>query len=221
MCVNYQAPNKDILDTIMGHFSSLDPGSWKTDVWQDYPAPIIRKGMDGAPEGMIATYGMTPKKRMPRNLRLTTMNARAETIGTLPTYKRAWRESHRCLVPMTAFFEPCYETGKNVWMGIGMADDAPFAVAGLWKEWDGETGLEYSFTQITINADEHSLMKRMHKPDDEKRSLVIIPRKEWEDWLNCDDPEYARTFLRHHPAELMKAWPKPARPAKVEQLPLL
>ena len=34
---------------------------------------------------------------------------------------------------------------------------------------------------ITINADEHALMRRMHKPGDEKRSLVILPHDEV-DW---------------------------------------
>jgi putative SOS response-associated peptidase YedK len=51
-------------------------------------------------------------------------------------------------------------------------------------------------------------MKRMHKPEDEKRSLVIVPRDEWDDWLNCTDPEYARAFMNLYSADLMRAWPK-------------
>ena len=113
---------------------------------------------------------------------------------------------------MISFDEPCYESSKAEDWSIAMADKAMFAVAGLWREWDGEAGPETSFTQLTINADDHPLMKRFHKPGDEKRSLVIVPQSEWDDWLGCADPEYARSFLRHYPAELMTSWPSPRAP---------
>jgi putative SOS response-associated peptidase YedK len=107
---------------------------------------------------------------------------------------------------MQGFFEPCYESGKAVRHQISMLNDAPFAVAGLWRTWEEENGLRsYSFTQITINADEHPLMKRMHKSDDEKRNLVIVAETDYEDWLSCRNPELARTFLKNYPAELMRA----------------
>ena len=52
-------------------------------------------------------------------------------------------------------------------------------------------------------------MRRFHKSGDEKRALVIVPQIEWDDWLECIDPEYARGFLRHCPVELMRAWEFP------------
>lgn len=48
----------------------------------------------------------------------------------------------------------------------------------------------------------------MHKPEDEKRSLVNVPREDWDDWLNCSDSEFARAFMTLYSAELMKAWQK-------------
>lgn len=98
-----------------------------------------------------------------------------------------------------------------------MEDESPFAVGGLWREWkepDGETS--FSFTQLTVNADEHPLLKRFHKPGDEKRSLVIIPETEYDDWFACKDPELARSFMRLLPAQLLTAAPapKPPRPKK-------
>jgi len=97
-----------------------------------------------------------------------------------------------------------------------------FAVAGLWRQWDGGAGPEYSFTQLTINADDHPLMRRFHKPGDEKRALVIVPQDEWDDWLSCTDLEYARSFLRHYPADLMTSWaaPKPPRVKKEASEPV-
>jgi putative SOS response-associated peptidase YedK len=55
-------------------------------------------------------------------------------------------------------------------------------------------------------------MRRFHKPGDEKRALVIVPQNEWDDWLNRNNPEYARSFLRHYPHELMRAWEFPVPP---------
>ena len=121
-------------------------------------------------------------------------------------------------MPTRAFYEPNYEIGKLVRWGIGMADQSMFAVGSLWSEWDGEAGPEYSFTQLTINTDKHPLMRRFHKPSDEKRALAIVPQSEWDDWLSGSDPEYARGLLRYYPAEQMRAWefPVPPRAKKSE-----
>jgi putative SOS response-associated peptidase YedK len=97
---------------------------------------------------------------------------------------------------MTAFYEPCYESGKAVRWGIGMADQSMFAVASLWREWESEAGTEASFTQLTMNADDDPLMRRCHKPGDDKRALVIVPQAEWGEWLDCRYPEYVCSFLR-------------------------
>jgi hypothetical protein len=78
---------------------------------------------------------------------------------------------------------------------IGMADGSPLAIAGLWREWkdqaDGSTSA--SFTMLTVNADEHPLMKRFHRPGAEKRSVVIIPPTAYEDWLSCKSTDEARS----------------------------
>ena len=44
------------------------------------------------------------------------------------------------------------------------------------------------------------------------RSLVVLPPEDVDAWLACRDPELARSFLRHYPAERMKAWAAPAAP---------
>lgn len=212
-----------MLEQVMGVLIDLhDAERWKPETWKDYSAPIVRRGTDGTREGLLATYGMVPRKRIPEGVRpFDTMNARAETVGQLRSFSGAWKRSQLCLVPMTAFYEPCYESGKASRWGIGMADQSMFAVGGLWREWDGTDGPEWSFTQLTINADDHPLMQRFHKPGDEKRALVIVPQNEWDDWLQASEPEYARSFLRHYPAEAMTSWecPVPSRAKKADTPP--
>jgi putative SOS response-associated peptidase YedK len=180
-------------------------------VWQDYPAPIIVGGQLGERQVKLATYGMVPKRKIPEGVKkYTTMNARAETVGTLRSYSKAWKAAQLCLVPLRRFYEPNWETGKNVWWEIGMAEDAPFAVAGLWRLWDEPDGtVSHSFTQLTVNADDHPLMKHFHRPGAEKRSLVIVAPADYDDWLTCKDPERARAYLNLYPAHLMKGEPRP------------
>ncbi|NRR33769.1 SOS response-associated peptidase family protein [Oxalobacteraceae bacterium] len=194
---------------------------WREEIYRDYHAPFIIHNADGQRQALLGSYGFVPKRRLRPGEQLTTMNARAETVGQLRTYKGAWASSRLCLVPMRHFYEPNWEQHAHVRWAIGMADEAPFAVAGIYRAWEEEDGsLSHSFTQLTINADEHALMNRFHKKDDEKRSLVIIPQAEYDNWLSCRNPEAARAFLQPYPAELMAAYPAPklAPPPKQAEL---
>lgn len=38
---------------------------------------------------------------------------------------------------------------------------------------------------MTINADDHVLMNRFHKPTDEKRMVVILRDETYQDWLEA------------------------------------
>ncbi|MEO9383168.1 SOS response-associated peptidase [Chromobacterium phragmitis] len=199
MCVNFLPPSRAQLREWFG----CDPGEWQwqEEAWQDYLAPILTR--DGL---RLASYGFVPKRHQPAGVRLSTMNARAETIGQLRSYRDAWRHGQLCLVPMQAFYEPCYDSGRAVRTKISMADGAPFAAAGLWREWrEADGSVNLAFTQITINADGHAVMGRMHLPGDEKRSLAIIPAGRYRQWLSCSDPEQARAFLQPFEAEDMRA----------------
>jgi hypothetical protein len=40
-----------------------------------------------------------------------------------------------------------------------------------------------SFTMLTINADSHPVMRRFHRPADEKRTPVVLPAHLFDAWL--------------------------------------
>jgi putative SOS response-associated peptidase YedK len=211
VCTNYAAARRD---HIFKHFGVEPPDSpWRDEVWKDYPAPIIRRG-EGEARADLATFGIVPRKHIPPGVRVfDTMNARAETVGEKRSFSGAWKKQQLCLIPCEAFYEPDYETGKTVRWRIGMASGEPFAIAGLWREWDeGEEGKALSFTMLTVNAAEHPLMKRFHKPGDEKRSVVIVPPNEYSSWLASRSTDEARSFLNLFPADAMHAEPRPAPP---------
>ncbi|QNB10838.1 SOS response-associated peptidase [Paraburkholderia tropica] len=217
MCTNYAAARRDRLFKQFG----VEPpeSAWRDEVYKDYPAPIIRRQADAA-RADVATFGIVPRKHIPSGVRVfDTMNARAETVGEKRSFSGAWKKQQLCLIPCEAFYEPDYETGKAVRWRIGMADGSSFAIAGLWREWAEEGGKAFSFTMLTVNAAEHPLMSRFHKPGDEKRSVVIVPRNEYDGWLSSRTMDEARSFLNLFPANLMHAepFPAPPRPAKVAE----
>lgn len=210
MCVNYTPTRKELLPEKFNAVLNSDL-DWKTEVWQDYPAPILLHDAHGERQALVANYGMIPKSKLaPGVKRLSTMNARAETLGQLRSYAKPWHASQLCLVPMQNFFEPNYESGQAERWKISLLDQSDFAVAGLYQIWpEADQQDSYSFTQITVNADQHPLLRRFHKPGEEKRSLVILPKNAYDDWLACRDPDKARNLLQLYPAELMAAQPEP------------
>jgi putative SOS response-associated peptidase YedK len=74
-------------------------------------------------------------------------------------------------------------------------------VAGLWSTWRAPNGEQIeSFTMLTISADSHWLMRRFHKPEDEKRMIVILPPERYDDWLRAK-PEQSLGILQPYPAD--------------------
>ena len=131
------------------------------------------------------------------------------------SYKQPWARGQRCIIPAEAFFEPNWESGRHVPWRFTRADGEPWGLAGLWNAWvDPATGeVVESYTMLTINADTHPLMKRMHRPDpkrspeqQDKRSVVPIEIVDVDNWLMAP-PAQAATLVRLAPAELFVAGP--------------
>jgi putative SOS response-associated peptidase YedK len=100
------------------------------------------------------------------------------------------------------FFEPDWRSGKAVPTNITLPNGEPMGLAGLWAKWplpEGET--VHSFSMLTINADEHPFMRNFHKPQDEKRSVVILPPERYDDWLQANSQDSGE-FLRPCSAKL-------------------
>lgn len=58
-------------------------------------------------------------------------------------------------------------------------------IAGLWSSWRNPAGdVTFSYTMQTIKADQHPFMRQFHKPDDEKRSVVILHEQDYDAGFN-------------------------------------
>ena len=165
---------------------------WKPGIgpWQDGPFIRLTNGEPELVVGQWALIGDRDTKAVSRP-RMTN-NARWETVAKLPTYRDPWKRGQRCLIPAHAYDEPNWESGSNVWWSMRRADGQPWHLAGLWNTWtDPATGeIHDSYTMLTMNCDEHALLKRFHKPvkdlpadKQDKRSVVPLEIADLETWL--------------------------------------
>ena len=205
MCTNFRPPARLIVSEM---FDFPAPAfDYPEEAWPGYAAPVVRRSLAGRYESMRGVFGLIPFWARDASIGRRTYNARSETVAGKPAFRGAWKRSQRALVPMDRFYEPDWTSGKAVRWRIERRDSAPFAVAALWERWDDKTRDEVveSFTLLTINADQHPVMGRFHRPGDEKRSLVPIAREDWAAWLD-DDPESAfRLLLPMQPEQYTSA----------------
>ncbi len=101
-----------------------------------------------------------------------------------------------------AVYEPDWRSGKAVATAVSRADGQPMGVAGIWSGWRGPNGWVDSCTILTVNADGHAVFKLLHKPQDEKRMVVILNPDSFETWLKGSKRE-AWELERQCPAELL------------------
>ena len=180
--------------------------------------PLIRLPRADAVPGdracVLVIFGMVPHWAEPKLARQT-YNARTETVASKPSFRHAYKRRQFCIIPAARFFEPNYETGKAVRWGITQAEHDPLGIAGIWEHRkDGPNGLPLlSFSMLTINADGDPLMQRFHKPDDEKRMLVILRPEQYDEWLHCPVDD-ASAFFTRYPADLLVAAPAPRSSTK-------
>lgn len=71
-------------------------------------------------------------------------NARGETLDQLPSFAPHWRAGHRCLVPMSGFYEWA-QTGDKIPYAVTHPVHETMVAAGLWRR-DGD---QSCFTIIT------------------------------------------------------------------------
>ena len=58
-------------------------------------------------------------------------------------------------------------------------------IAGIWTGWRAPDGtIVRSMSMLTVNADQHPLMKNFHRPEDEKRMVVILDEDGFDAWLD-------------------------------------
>ena len=183
------------------------------------PAPGA--GADAAPEREVVAgqWGLVPhwvKSASDAKLRSPKLiHAKAETVSTTRAFHDAWIKGQRCIVPMAAFFEDDWREGKARPTRISRIDGQPMGAAGLWASWTGPEGdTIVSFTLLTLNANNHALLRRYQQPGSEKRMPVILNEGAYGAWLSVR-LEKAKEFMRQYSASWLAANPVETKADKV------
>lgn len=206
MSSNFLAPTASELERDWGLV--LDE-EWKVDVGRGENAPIIRRfglGAAAQRQAVLARFGMIPSTAKAPRSSASTVNARAETAATRPSFKAAYAQRQWCIVPAQCFYVPYYaESSSQVerWR-VRRSDRSPLSIAGLWDRWVDENGREIlSFAMLTINCDLHPLLNRFDRrvndkgEPTEKRTPVLLAEEDFDNWLDASAgraPIYFGTF---------------------------
>ncbi|MEX1669637.1 SOS response-associated peptidase [Zhongshania guokunii] len=121
-------------------------------------------------------------------LKFATFNARAESLTEKPSFRDAWHQSQRCIIPVSAYFEWPVVDGNKQCHRLARQDGGAILLGGLWENWtQGELALN-TFTIITTAA--ASDVAWVHS-----RTPLLIDPAYIDQWLR-GSPEEAGKLLR-------------------------
>jgi putative SOS response-associated peptidase YedK len=187
MCGRYDLSENPA--AIRAHFGvpSVPDFTPSRDVRPTERAPIIRiNPLSRKREGTLARWGLVPAWAKDLKFGVRCINARVETVASLPVYRAAFR-NRRCLVPVSAFFEWSGVKGNRSKWRVSLPEQPLFGLAGLWERWiDHGTGDPVDTYTIVTTAASGQLA-----PLHDRMPVVVAPDR-YEDWL---DPACTRMEL--------------------------
>jgi putative SOS response-associated peptidase YedK len=158
-----------------------------------------------------ANWGLIPHWVKDRAGGRRPINARAESVAKLPTFRDGYQR-RRCLVPVKSFFEWRAIKGARAKRAyaIGLKSKASFGLAGIWENWRIPDTDEWMRTFCIITTDANDLVRSIHD-----RMPVIIAPESSERWLSNFEPD-PRDLMVPFPSELMEMWPVSSRVNKAD-----
>ncbi len=167
--------------------------------------PIVRLGDDGERVLINAIWPFIPVWAGYQIPKYSTANARSETMVNLASYRNAWKNSQRCLIPATGFYEwqsVSEMKNKQPWH-IKHENQAIMAFAGLWERGNLVDGTPFESCTIVTTA-ANSLMQKIH--NSKQRMPVIIDPENTDQWLD-NDSDAALQLAVTYPNVGLQAYP--------------
>jgi len=149
--------------------------------------PVLVVHEQGARMVEPMRWGLVPSWSRDPEIGARLVNARAETIAEKPSFRTALKR-RRCLIPADGFYEWTGSGKERNPMFIHRRDDALFAFAGLWEEWESPDGSPLHTCTI-ITTTPNRLIAPIHD-----RMPVILPREHENTWL--DSRQFVPNLLR-------------------------
>lgn len=157
-------------------------------IFPDQVAPVIRTAADGRRELVDMRWGLPSPPAAHSRITTNIRNLRSP-------WWRPWRQlGHRCLIPVSAFCEYDWRSGKAVptWFARDEAR-SPFFFAGCWRavfgERKGEIGEHLSFAFLTTAP--NAVVAPVHP---KAMPVLLLTEADRETWL--DGPVEAALALQ-------------------------
>jgi putative SOS response-associated peptidase YedK len=127
------------------------------------------------------------------------INAKAETVARLPTFREAYLK-RRCILPVDGFYEWQATKGGKQPYAIAMKDGSSFGIAAIWENWKEPASGEWIRTFAVLTTAANQLVAHIHD-----RMPAILKPDHYERWLG-EEPD-PHELLAPFPAAPMAMWP--------------
>jgi putative SOS response-associated peptidase YedK len=209
MCYRTSVPGREVLEQrFSAQFAENTKFERKYHV-SSFTLPELPIISDDHPRQIqLFQWGLIPSwvkdEENANEIRLKTMNARAESLFEKPSYRYAAGHRH-CLVLVDGFYEWQEVKGRNYPYYIRLKNHEPFALAGLWETWTNKKAESEVKTFTVITTQANSLMAKIHNK--KKRMPVILPKKDEQSWIKQDlDIDGAKQLLVPFDETVMEAY---------------
>jgi putative SOS response-associated peptidase YedK len=145
-----------------------------------------------------------PHAEHPSAVKLSTFNARIETVAKAPTYRDAFH-ARRCAIFADGFYEwRADKDGGKTPLWIHRTDDEPFVFAGVWDVWQSPSSDETLTSASIITQPANAFMSTIHS-----RMPVVLDAERAREWLAAGERATSELLelLAPSPAEWWTANP--------------
>jgi putative SOS response-associated peptidase YedK len=213
MCGRYRlSRRKQLVEEYFGAVSGEDDWNPRYNVAPSQPVPTIRQDARECVRKLsIMRWGLIPSWAKDPSIGYKTINARAETVATTPSFREPFT-SQRCLIPADGFYE-WQRNGKTKQPYCFEVNDGKlFAFAGLWDRWRNPQGEPIESCTI-LTTKPNSLLADIHD-----RMPVILSSDNYDLWL---DPAFRDTasvagMLKPFDPSMMRRYPVSTRVNQVQ-----
>ncbi|MES9970483.1 MAG: SOS response-associated peptidase [Candidatus Thiodiazotropha sp.] len=147
-------------------------------------------------------WGLIPSWAKDKKFGYRTINARAETVDSKPSFRSAFKH-RRCLIPASGFFEwQATSQGKQPYC-ITSKSGRPFVFAGLYEHWEGPQGEKIDSCTIIV-TEARGEIATIHE-----RMPVILSPGNFDAWLDQEtrDPAILKPLLLPHENDDIRLFP--------------
>ncbi|MDL2717608.1 MAG: SOS response-associated peptidase [Acidobacteriota bacterium] len=167
---------------VRGEPAPLHP-RWNAAPGQDLP--VVRLLETGARVLEPMRWGLVPAWVADPSDAGRPINARSETAAAKPSFRESFRR-RRALVPADGFYEWRRRGPESVPFAFRARSREPFAIAGLWDEWQAREGPPLR-TFALLTTDANGDVAPVHD-----RMPVILERGAEDLWLHAGPEDVAR-----------------------------